>query len=584
MRLVNNKILYLIVVPSAIALFLALADSSFFSVVFALIIGLSMGIGVYFAFMHMGEKISEKQLLIDIIIGSLICLKVSNMFYQTWSPLSNPLQFAMKGIVLKVSCDYLLGIRIIGIILGVVAWPASVLFVGCLNYFCVRCLKEIDLKKVWTELVKNFSITSMLKCVGIIIVNLAIAVVVGTVLLMGVYAFPTDSLKYNVRQSAYTIEEEGTYPQLFKWATSQLDNSTDSLMLMESASDFGISPIQDAMNVPRGAIIGNNPAETLVGYYIKGIQCDKVINYPRYWHGYLILLKLLLRVMDYKTMRRFNGIVQVLFVILICLLLIKKGHKLAIPSYIASYFMLMPMALAKSLQFSSCFYIFTFGCLLLLLLNDDKRKQYSMIVFLYCGIMTAFFDFLTYPIATFGVPMIFYLLLLGSETTEHKLIEIIKSGFFWCVGFVGMWVSKWLLGSFVTGENIVANGLGAVADRTSNSSSDGTATYSVFACEIKNYMTFLKTPVTVIVILLMGYLICKCVKLPKRSMDSFVRSLAPFFLVGLVPIVWYAFATNHSIIHFWFTNKSCVITVLAVLFGLTSLLQSNCINNIGTQA
>lgn len=46
--------------------------------------------------------------------------------------------------------------------------------------------------------------------------------------------------------------------------------------------------------------------------------------------------------------------------------------------------------------------------------------------------------------------------------------------------------------------------------------------------------------------------------------------------VGLSPIVWYGFATNHSAIHAWFTNKACVVSYLAVLFALNNLVGNKC--------
>lgn len=565
----KNKAIYLVIIPSTIALLVALSEGNVISLVYAIIIGLALGVGECVYLNKSRFHLNKLQLVLAAAIGLLICYAGCKVFYQTWIPS----QYKMRIIVTKIFSDYPSGLRIICIFLAIVSWPAATTLSGVALYYVVRCVKSINYRGIWTELIKGFSWTSLLKKIGKTIGYILLAVLIGTALLIGVYDLPTNQIANNVEKSSYIIQEEGTYPHLVEWATSQLDNWTDSIMLMESANEAITDPINDAMNIPRGYISGYNPAETIVAHYIKGMPYERITEYPRYWHGYLVFLKLLLEVMDYETIRLLNGIAQILLVVLLSLLLVKKGHKLASVSYIAAYLMLMPIALAKSIQFSTCFYVFSIGCLALLLIKDEEREKKSQVVFLYCGILTAFFDFLTYPISTFGVPMLVYLLLSDSETTESKLSAIIKNGLSWCIGFAGMWASKWVLASIITGENIIANGIGAVANRTSNFSPDGTSKYSIYACEIKNFKTFFKTPATLIVIMLLAFLIVKCIRMKKRSFEDNVRILFPFFLTGLAPIVWYAFATNHSMIHYWFTNKACVISILAILFGVSCLLQ-----------
>ena len=88
----------------------------------------------------------------------------------------------------------------------------------------------------------------------------------------------------------------------------------------------------------------------------------------------------------------------------------------------------MPIAMAKSFQFSSCYYVFTAGTIALLLLKDSTRSRLAYLVFLNIGIMTAYVDFLTYPIATFGVAAIIGVALSRDNNLEEKLIEIVRNG------------------------------------------------------------------------------------------------------------------------------------------------------------
>lgn len=565
--------LYLINIPSAIALLLALSERKISSLAVVFIIGLLLGVGEVYYLSRSKTCVKKHQLLLSLFIGGLICYKGSQLFIQTWNSSTT-----LQSIVTSVFSDYSQGLRLIRIFVAIAAFPSAAtmakIFLDCI----IRILSVIDYKTLWHELVKDISRTSFIKRFGITIVQLVTAAFVGTLLLVIVYTLPVSRIAFNVEKSAYTIQKEGTYPHLFEWATSQLDNWTDSIMLMESANDLTTSPIIDAINVPRGAISNYNPAETIVARYVSNIPYERVRTYPRYWHGYLVFLKPLLEIVDYETIRFINGIIQLIMVSFVCLLLYKKGHTLAMGSFIISYLMLMPIALAKCFQFSSCFYVFIFGCLSLLLLSNEKRNTCACTVFLFCGIFTAFFDFLTYPISTFGVPMLFYLYLSDSESTEAKLSATVKNGLFWCIGFAGMWVSKWIIGGIITGENIIANGVGAVVKRTSSVGPDGSTKYSISACELKNYSTFLTTPVTIIAIVYLGYLVIMCIRQNNLTFKNTLRILIPFLLTGLAPVVWFAFATNHSMIHYWFSSKACVISVLSILLGMVSLLQAGIVS------
>ncbi len=432
-----------------------------------------------------------------------------------------------------------------------------------------------DFDKFKEELLNNISVVLVKKTSLAIIVHLILAALTGALLLTGAYMLPVNQIDYHVRISADIIEEEGSYPRLSEIFTSQLDNYTDSIMLLEAANNSVISPLIDAMNAPRGYIEEHRPNEVLTAHYIDEVEFDRTITYPRYWHGYQIFLKPLLTIVDYSTIRIINGIVQLIFVILTCYLLVRKKQKKAIIPYMLSYGMLMPLALAKSLQFSTCFYVFTVGCIFMLILPANKWKEKSCFIFLYCGILTAYFDLLTYPITTFGVPMIFYLLLAETDSPESKIRAIIQNGLFWCIGFGCMWAGKWVIGSLITGNNVILDGVEKVISRTSTTSADGSVKYGLIACEIQNYKTFFTTPVSIGVVLYIGSSIFKCFKDTRCSFKHAVRTLLPFILTGFAPIVWYAFATNHSSIHFWFTNKACIVSLMAILFGLVTCRNKN---------
>ncbi len=412
----------------------------------------------------------------------------------------------------------------------------------------------------------------IIKLFGASVLNIGAAVVLGIVLLTAVYSLPVEKIDKHVAESAVVIQQEGKGPNLSDYCTSQLDNYTDSIILMEAAIVTEESALINAMNVYHGGCNQYPPNDRLVNYYLLGKEYDYLIAYPRYWHGYLIFVKPLMLFMNYQSLRILNTILQFIFLLGTCCLLIRRGKRKYLASWILIYLMLMPFALGKCLTFSDCYYIFMLASACLLLLKPEALERYSFFVFLNIGIAVAFFDFLTYPIATFGIPMVIYLMLAEQNPMPEKIKKMISNGAAWCFGYGGMWVSKWVAATLITGNNVFDDGFKSVAIRASKASVDGSDKYSELGCIYLNYRTFFRTPVLILAIAVTVFLIVRYFLKGKISVKAAFQTLFPYFVVSLAPMVWYAFATNHSVIHHWFTNKACAVTLLAFLFGLTELV------------
>lgn len=95
-------------------------------------------------------------------------------------------------------------------------------------------------------------------------------IALGTILLLLVYSIPVVQIDRNVRASAVTLEKEGAFPSLTKWCTSQLDNWTDSTMLLNAAYDGEETVLEQALMVYKKRIEGLNPQQSIVEYYLRG--------------------------------------------------------------------------------------------------------------------------------------------------------------------------------------------------------------------------------------------------------------------------------------------------------------------------
>ena len=405
-----------------------------------------------------------------------------------------------------------------------------------------------------------------------ILINLLCAVILGTALLCAAFLLPNENIDVHMVRTAEIIQSEGVYPDLSEGFSSTLDNFTDSLMLLEAANGKDMPVLRRALSVVHGNIgEENNPAGMLVRHYLGQESFDRSYEYPRYWHGFIIFLRPLLMFFDLHQIRIINGICQALLVIITFGLMLKKRKDLYVIPWILGYLMLMPIVSAKSLQYSTCFYVFMTGSLVLLLLPKERLSKYGAFVFLNIGIALAYFDFLTYPMVTYGVPMVVYLCLINDSGMVEKIISIVKNGMMWCLGYGGMWTSKWILATIVLKRDIVSDGLSQFSERTS----DYAANFhlSKISVILANYREFFRTPVIYIALICILYLIYSIVKNKTYLSGEAWQSMGLYILVGVAPVVWYCFATNHSAVHTWFTCKACLVSFLAVMFGLIDLAE-----------
>lgn len=545
-----DKILSFLLIPSSIAFFVLLSTRARY-LVFLVGVGAVVGIALYYA--RAKCSVSGAKGIVKLILAAYLAYLASGTFFAAWQ--ISPVAREILGVFTQ---DVDLILRALSFLFALASLPFLITVMDGIPLAC----KALNWKKLWKS--ADISMKSIVKSLAISCVVILAAAVLGLSLLVGVWQIPTENLFPNIQQSAFIIQKEGTIPELFQWCHSSLDNFTDSLMLLEASYESSDTPLQKALLAYHGVVGGGFPNAALISRFINGEAFSDYTAYARYWHGYLVFLRPLLQSMDYSSIRVLNGIVQLLLLTFICFLLAKRGLRPYIIPYIISYLMLMPVALAMSLQYSSCFYGMSIGAAALLLLPEQARRRYGWLVFTGIGIYVAFFDFLTYPIATFGVPAVLYTALQAGDSPENRISSIGKVGAAWCVGYAGMWSSKWILASLLTDFDIFSDAFGAVASRSAISAA---GKYSFFACEAMNFETFFATPAS---FLFDAFVLCMILAIlrKKEHIHRMSGIMIPYLILALAPFVWYAFALDHSTVHCFFTNKACVVSVIALMFAL----------------
>ncbi len=391
-------------------------------------------------------------------------------------------------------------------------------------------------------------------------VSIALAIVcsvlIGTLLLTAVYSIPLVAIEKNVQSSASTFEYDKSHDKLFTWCSSTLDIYTDSYMFSEATYNGDEIALKKAMASYYSTIGEKDVLDSFIDHNINNVEYDNKIGYSRYWHGYLIFLKPLLLLFDYTGIRIINTIAQCVLTLCLLLLLYKSGLRYLIIPYLITVAFLMPITCFMCMQFSSCFYIFSIASIVILLCKKGiYNEKIAILIFAFSGISTAFFDFLTFPITTFGIPAILYLCLTLKQPIKKivkKLCVIFGS---WLVGYAGMWFSKWLVASIVLQKNVITEGMKSISTRTSHitpGTDSALNTVPLLGVFVRNFRALFFTPVTIVFlafVIITIVLIIRRKHIDKTQIFEKRNAFIPFACIGVLPIIWYVFTVNHSSVH-----------------------------------
>lgn len=246
--------------------------------------------------------------------------------------------------------------------------------------------------------------------------TVAVCAVAGFALLLAAYALPVAPMVSNMEPSAYTIDQEGIYPQVSTLnGTGQLDNFTDALMLMVAACDYEGPLVQRALLCMRADSGAGNPYFSLYPIYGGKQEAPAVqyVDYARYWHGYLTWLKPLLSIFRYDQIRIIYRAVQLLLIMGVIFLMLRRGLCWYLLPFLLSVLLLSPSLIVQSLHFSSVCMVALAAMLLLLALTDWLKKGFRLPLFFACvGCAASYVDLLTAPLITLGFPLTLLLCLL----------------------------------------------------------------------------------------------------------------------------------------------------------------------------
>ncbi len=393
---------------------------------------------------------------------------------------------------------------------------------------------------------------------------LVLSGVLGIVLLCLVFRIPAAPLYQHVKDTAYVFEIEGTWPVRGGREANKLDNYTDALMLTNA-----VFQKEDASLLDRALRVyfpwnERQTPDQLLRDYVRGEAEYIPGTYSTYWHGYLVFLKPILLFTNYLGIRDINRIVQAALVLAVLAALWIRGQRRLILPFLLSIAYLRPAFLIYSMQYSDIFYLSL--CAVLGVLWGDgylKKGNRYFFYFLILGIITNYVDFLTYPIAALGMPLVTWLALEKDMDWAGKLAHVIGYALSWAAGYFGMWMGKWILAAGILKDfGIIEDALGQAQIRMSSVRDAVPITRSgAVLANIRVGFEGIGMAAGVAAVLVLIYGLWKV----RWSIWQFFAGSLPYFAIALMPVAWYLVLANHSWVHAFFTYKALGVSVYAIL-------------------
>lgn len=402
---------------------------------------------------------------------------------------------------------------------------------------------------------------------------LGVSIVAGFMLLLLVHLLPTEKMQENVYWSKDTILAEFEEQLVIDGYEPTMTGSfTDCLMLQHAIYHSGEhSALEQAMSMYRSESCPEGGDAWWAGQslidYLDGVKQPKEAQYPRYWHGYLVVLKPLLMLTSLNGLRMLGAMLLTTLVgvvLMVCGYQKKTGLGIAIVA--ALPFMFYGTSF-MSLSLSICVYL-ALGAVLAVLLS--KKAESFPILFLLIGIMTAYFDFLTFPLVTLGFPLC--AAVYGRECEAKEQWKRAAVCFMeWGIGYAVMWGGKWVLADLFTQTNTVKDAFRTMFTRAGSAQGQGrfSGFFEVLYSNLSPYLNI------AFALFALGIAVCLLLFLFRRNIartQNRLQNASVFLCIALLPFAWWFVMQNHSQEHWAYTCRNFAVVILAVILAVVELM------------
>lgn len=369
---------------------------------------------------------------------------------------------------------------------------------------------------------------------------------------------PSNPIRSHISQSLPLLIREGQYPTIgLTWRPIVLDNYTDALILNTiftlDTRDVS-SPLKGVRTIKQTSEL--NQISNLQSV-IDGSK--QTVQYERYWHGYLLPLRVSLTSVTYQTWR---VCMTALLTLLTSIYLWLTYKRWGIRRTLAIAIALSTIDFAYvglSLQFAPVFFLGLLGGIYVLI-HKTHTANLPYIFFILGG-FTAYFDLLTTPLITLS------LMLSVCEVDDWK--KVMRMIVAWGGGYALLWATKWILAELYLGPGPLTAAYDQIRLRTTATNGFDHLQLQAVILNLKQLIGYHWISKLLSVLCLSSLIL---IFLCYRSKDSPSLITRAHILLLALPYLWYVFAANHSTMHVWFTYRTQFISVFIITFVALTMI------------
>ena len=412
------------------------------------------------------------------------------------------------------------------------------------------------------------TITAAIKQIAKYCVIFIIMLLLFCIGMVATYALPNGRIQAHIEESKDILFNLNGNPLFGKYIeNAKLDEFTDLLIIntaMNKGKEANESILVRAFENSRFSNEDGNQYSSLEQTINNGELYNNQ-EYSRYWHGIQTIIRPLLLFFNYEEIRYLFMIIM--FALLtIATISISKNlntiHSLAfVFTMIAVGFFIVP----ASIQYTGIFAIMLITVILVnILYKLQKEKLYPYLFFIIGGV-TTFFDLLTAPLLTLGIPLIYVILLKNKRESNLKksIFEVIKLSILWCIAYGGIFLAKWVIASIILQRDVITVAINQILFRT-----NGSVEYPATKLgAIKENIGVLYNTVLLGLFIVISIIWAVFMVINRKKISN-MKIVISLLLVAIYPYVWYITFAGHSTIHAWFTYRIQAIAILGILSAM----------------
>ena len=414
---------------------------------------------------------------------------------------------------------------------------------------------------------------------------------------------PSSWIENHVRESSETLFEEGERNVYdLKYKKARIFTFTDALMINTAYSIDSSSPMQSFIFARKNYIPGQTKYIYPDSQYnlganekyidkktgdlhqtkelyalMHGEKIEDSYEYARYWHGYLVVLRPLLLLFNYESIRVFLFIISLILIGAICYLLYKKIDLMTAIIFLIGLLSVDILVVTQSIN-EILIFLVAFISIIILLLRKDIKKNIGAFFFI-VGSVSSFIDLLTAPVVTLGLAAITYFLLLQKQEKANLkiyILELLKIGISWVLGYGLTWIAKWVITEVFFGRPMMSQVLTQASFRTNVPIVKGKDMFNrwqIISINIKELSkpTIIANTVIVIVYALI-LVICNY---KNCNIKNNIIKCIPYVATLFFPIIWFMVIKQHSYTHVFFVYRTLSISIISLLLIIKKLFERN---------